>query len=133
MSRFLGEGPRRLLIVENENDLRKDMVAFFELKGYEVTDLGTAMEAVRRLESGQEWDYLITDISMPGMNGSDLLNWCCIWKKTFRTKVLLAGNPPTRLKNEKFIKDYGAIILNKPIALNELHRILEEGERAQIA
>jgi DNA-binding response OmpR family regulator len=134
MNRFLGEGTRRLLIVEDQPELRKDLVQYFELKGFEVTQAPTAKQAIDIIQAkGIAWDYMITDYSMHGMNGSDLIIWCSIWKVTVGKTVLLSGNPPAKSKCEQLMKDFGVSVLTKPVPLGEILETLTTGPKVETA
>ena len=126
MSDFVGEGSRRLLIVEDEKDLRECIGLYFRSKGFEVSEAPTAMEAINLLQSGGvAWDYLITDYSMPGMNGTDLIIWCSIWNIRFRNTILLSSNPPAKSKYQGLFEDFGVTVLEKPASLNQLLEVIQ--------
>lgn len=63
---------RRLLIVDDDADLRMLLAAYFRRIGYEVEDKDSGIAAVEPATTGS-FDCFIFDVSMPGMTGIDLL------------------------------------------------------------
>ena len=70
----LDPGPCSLLIVEDDPFLTMLIRRMLESGGYEVTSSANGEEAVHCLRSGQ-FDAVLTDLSMPIMNGHDLIRW----------------------------------------------------------
>ena len=76
----LGDGTRlapraRVLVVEDEGDLRELLGRWLETKGYEVMEAGDGEEAVELLEAGAEPDVILLDLTMPRMDGREFLEW----------------------------------------------------------
>ncbi len=69
------QGTERILVVEDDPDVRKIPVAILRGQGYEIVEAGTGDEAIGFLNSGLVFDLLFTDIVLPGgMNGVDISN-----------------------------------------------------------
>ncbi|HEX4923654.1 MAG TPA: response regulator [Bdellovibrionales bacterium] len=125
MGQFVGEGPRRLLIVEADAELGETLATFFCERGYDVTRAATGLQAIELFRARPAgWDFLLTDYDMPGLNGSDLITWCRIWNIALKRAVLLTGGGDVRLKNREFVSDLGLVILRKPASLIELERVM---------
>jgi DNA-binding NtrC family response regulator len=62
----------RILIVEDEEVLRVNLVEFLSGHGYDVEGTGTAEEGLQRVLD-TEFGVVVTDIRLPGMDGSSLL------------------------------------------------------------
>jgi DNA-binding NtrC family response regulator len=62
----------RLLIVDDEAELRSALCETLADEGYETTGAPGGAEALRALEK-QEFDLVLTDLMMPGMDGIQLL------------------------------------------------------------
>ena len=62
----------KLLVADDEKNLRELYKTELEDEGYEVATAANAVEVLKLLESG-EYDVIILDIKMPGMSGIDLL------------------------------------------------------------
>jgi two-component system alkaline phosphatase synthesis response regulator PhoP len=63
---------RRLLIVDDDSDLRMLLAGYFRRIGYEVEEKESAIAAIEPATTGH-FDCFIFDVSMPGMTGIDLL------------------------------------------------------------
>ncbi|MGD1703750.1 response regulator transcription factor [Dapis sp. BLCC M229] len=59
---------KKILIVDDEDNLRILLKRHLEFQGYEVTDANSALDALSILEQ-QEPDLIISDIMMPQMDG----------------------------------------------------------------
>jgi len=62
----------KVLIVDDEEGMRRLLGRVLSREGYETTTVGSGAEALQQLGSDQ-FDLVITDIQMPGMNGLELL------------------------------------------------------------
>jgi CheY-like chemotaxis protein len=63
--------PSRILVVDDEPFVCESIRMLLSFEGHSVTTAHTAEEALR-IFSPQEFDVLITDYAMPGMQGSEL-------------------------------------------------------------
>ncbi|MBA2731894.1 MAG: response regulator transcription factor [Acidobacteria bacterium] len=63
---------QRLLIVDDDADLRILLAGYFRRIGYEVEEKDSAIAAIEPATTGR-FDCFIFDVSMPGMTGIDLL------------------------------------------------------------
>ena len=60
----------RILLAEDDESLRGFLARALERAGYEVTACADGEEAVAVLE--EDWDLLLTDIVMPGIDGIEV-------------------------------------------------------------
>lgn len=63
---------RKLLIVEDENEINKLIHDFFELKGYEIKQAYSGTEALLLFDQFQ-FDAVILDLMLPGKDGEEVL------------------------------------------------------------
>jgi DNA-binding NtrC family response regulator len=67
------EGPKRILIVDDEEALVRLVSIKLKLSGYEVTGATDPREALNLFNAWPHyWDLIITDMVMPGMSGAKL-------------------------------------------------------------
>ena len=66
---------KKLLVVEDEQNLRDGIVTAFADQGWEVSEAASGEEAMRMLER-EVFDVLVTDYQMPGGDGIDVLKRC---------------------------------------------------------
>jgi CheY-like chemotaxis protein len=108
-----------LLIVDDEVDLTSLFRGFFESIGYRVTiahDGATALE----LDESDPADAVITDLSMPKMNGREM---------TAQLRQRRSGLPVILMSGyggDDSIGDSQTLVLAKPVSLMLLKRHLED-------
>ncbi len=64
--------PARILVVDDENSLSRLVAQLLTARGYDNRACGSGAEAIAALRS-EEFDLVISDITMPGMSGIELL------------------------------------------------------------
>jgi CheY-like chemotaxis protein len=62
----------RILVVEDQNDVRGLLVTALEIEGHEVDQAANAREGLQRLEEAR-YDLVLSDYAMPGGTGSWML------------------------------------------------------------
>jgi two-component system chemotaxis sensor kinase CheA len=62
-------GRRRVLLVDDSPFFRNLLLPLLSVAGYEVTSVESANEALELREAGENFDAIISDIEMPGMDG----------------------------------------------------------------
>ena len=62
----------RILVVDDEEAITSLLVRHLTFKGYEVVGVNSAVSALRMIEE-ENFNIVITDIVMPGMDGLELL------------------------------------------------------------
>jgi two-component system chemotaxis sensor kinase CheA len=66
-----GEHGKRILLVDDSPFFRNLLTPLLSVAGYEVTSVESADRALAMREAGNDFDIIISDIEMPGMNGFD--------------------------------------------------------------
>ena len=70
-----GQGTGRILVVDDEEDLRMTVTDILEDEGYSIIAAPGGKEALALLKEN-EFDLMVTDLGMPGMSGWDLARTC---------------------------------------------------------
>jgi CheY-like chemotaxis protein len=68
-------GDARVLVVEDDDDLRLAVTSTLDEAGYEVDAVADGVEATGRLLTGERPDLLVLDLKMPRKTGWELLRW----------------------------------------------------------
>lgn len=76
--------PKRVLIVDDEANIREMTRLALEAVGYEVGEAGSGLEAFAVIGADESWDAVLLDQKMPGMVGTEVLR---------RLKVMLPAAP----------------------------------------
>ena len=69
----LATPPAQLLVVDDDPLVRSVLGAVFERLGHRAEVVESGEDALRRLKEGAPCDLLLTDLTMPGLNGIELL------------------------------------------------------------
>ncbi len=72
----IGESHKSLLLVDDSPFFRNMLAPLLSAAGYDVTMAEGGDEALKLLDAGREFDIIVSDIDMPGMNGFDLAKAC---------------------------------------------------------
>ena len=116
--------PKKVLLVEDREDIRGMMAIYLTLKSYEVVEAVNGYEAVE-LALRHKPDVILMDIAMPVLDGIDST-------RTMREKEELANIPILCLTAfgdfyEERAKDAGCDeVLQKPIDFTKLDDLLEQ-------
>ena len=81
------KSPHRLLVVDDEDNVRVTTAAILEQEGYEVETASDGQEALKKVREGK-FDLVLTDLRMEGMDGNALLNVLCANHPNIVTVVL---------------------------------------------
>ena len=61
----------RVLIVDDDELVRENLIAFLEDEGMHLYGVAAGEDAVALLSSGQSFDVCVMDMRLPGMDGND--------------------------------------------------------------
>lgn len=121
----------RILVVEDEVNIRSALVTMLGKLGHEVQGGGTAEEALSLLEQGTV-DLVITDLRMPGLGGIEFLRRAKEqWPETEIIVMTAFGSIDTAVEAMRLgAYDY----LSKPIDRDRFHIVVEKAlERRALA
>jgi HAMP domain-containing protein/CheY-like chemotaxis protein/signal transduction histidine kinase len=136
ISDFIERAVRHLLIVEDDEVQRQELVATISEGDLKVEAVSSAEEALAALET-QIFDCMILDLGLPGMSGFDLLRKIKKQERYRDLPVIIHTSQDLTKRQELQLKKYAATILTKDPAspaklLQEttlfLHRVVERGQ-----
>ena len=103
---------RRILVVDDDAAVRDVLVGMLDAAGYEVNGVGSAREARHTLEN-EEIPLLLSDVSMPGESGLDLIRFALCEHPETATLLISALEDPGIAQ---VAMDFGAYgYLTKPV------------------
>ena len=108
---------RRILLVEDEENLHEAIKMNLELEDYIVTSVFNGKEAMRKFNQGR-YDLVILDVMLPGVNGFDICQAIRLENKQVPILFLTAKNASHDRING--LKVGGDDYLTKPFNLEEL-------------
>ncbi|MCM2322007.1 MAG: sigma-54 dependent transcriptional regulator [Oligoflexia bacterium] len=108
----------RILVVDDEDTIRKLLKARLEREGYDVAVASQAEEAQAAFASGGDVGVLVTDLRMPGKDGFALMDWA---KKSYpHLRVIVITGHGEKEVAVKALRQGAADYLEKPFDLDEL-------------
>ena len=113
---------RRILVVDDDVDIRTELTEFLETKGYQVEVAGDGREALDMIKAAPA-DAMITDIKMPGGDGYELIRQLRAMD-TVIPIIIIAGHVSQSDINQA--KNLGVTtIMKKPISVRKLYKYLK--------
>lgn len=114
-------GGSKILVVEDDADMREMLVAVLEGRPVHAVGAGSCEEAAQALEEG-DFDLVLTDIHLPGADGFEVLA-VATRKRTPVVVMTSFGGPAAAEK----AKERGAVaFLEKPFDIEQLLGLLAE-------
>src|SRR5688572_26886257 len=113
----------RILITDDDKQFRRCLAAILVESGYSVAEAATAKQALAfRTSSGQQFDLLITDLAMPGMDGLQLLTEI---KRTDPGLAVIAMSGSFSGRLLRFAATFGVPTLEKPFKRAAILNLVE--------
>lgn len=106
-----------ILLAEDDEVMRHYLTRALERSGYCVVSVDRGTDALAIVESGEEFDLLLTDIVMPEMDGIELAQRVTRIKPSMRV-MFITGFSAVSLKAGQAMPD--AKVLSKPFHLKDL-------------
>ena len=117
------ETSKKMMIVDDEETLTYSLYQSFILaqQNFEVVTAASGEEASEKLRSSR-YDLVITDISMPGMSGIELLAY--IKKHYPDTEVIIMTAYGSDEKREEAMKNGARYYIEKPFEIREFKQLV---------
>ncbi len=115
-----GQGPRRILIVEDEDAFRGLLQEALEEEGREIVAVGDGQEALEALAAGASFDAVISDMRMPRLNGMELHERVKERWPDLAGKFVFITGDVMDADVRAYLEGCGVPYLPKPFGLDEL-------------
>ena len=116
-------GPRRILVVDDDQQLREVLSDMLRLDGHEVTVACDGNDALERFAEA-EFDLVITDLGMPGMSGLDLAG--VIHETNPDLPIAMITGWGTQLNEDEVALRGIRSLLSKPFHLRDIRSLVSE-------
>ncbi len=103
----------KVMIVDDETDIRESLREVFEDEGYEVTTASNGAEALAYLAQGDVPCAMVLDLLMPQVNGNEVYAKMQADPRLSQVPVIISTSDPSRAPS-------GVLIMKKPIDLDRL-------------
>ncbi|KAA2233422.1 PAS domain-containing protein [Salinarimonas soli] len=121
-----GGGTATILVVDDDPDIRRMLVASLEALGYRAIEARDGPEGLAALDAGTP-DLMMVDFAMPGMNGAEVARTARERRPTLPI-VFASGYADTAAIEAVAGPD--AVILRKPFRVDELQAVIAGALRA---
>ncbi|GAB4348819.1 MAG: response regulator [Candidatus Abyssubacteria bacterium] len=116
----------RVLVVDDEEELVQTLVERLQLRNIDAEGVTTGSDAMERLQE-REFDVVILDVKMPGIDGLDLLRRIKKLRPSLNV-ILLTGRGSAR-ESEIGLEEGAFDYLVKPINIEDLIKRMKEAAR----
>lgn len=111
-----------VLVVDDDPDVRALLRVLIDRMGHDVRVAATAEDALLR-SAERRADLLLLDLSLPGLDGDELLEWLDRGLGRPGALCLVSARPEDQLR--RLAGRFGATYLCKPFVARELERAVE--------
>ena len=122
--RSLHRGTEHILLVEDDDNVRKLASRMLERLGYRVVSAKNGRDALNVVKTAGKIDLLVTDVVMPEMGGQELANQISGFHPGI--KVVFMSGYPGRVTSDFGVSDAHPVFLQKPFSPDELGRRVRE-------
>ena len=122
------EGPA-VLVVDDEVNMRHMLAALLSKNGYGVTLAADGASALKVLEGGRDFDYILSDVRMPGMDGLELLER--VTERGSRATVIVMTAYGTADLAIEAMKKGAYDYISKPFKLDEVLLVLRKARERE--
>ena len=119
MGGVMSEGGRRVLVVEDEDEIRERIVRILDYEGYDARGASSVREGLRVSQEFQP-ELVISDILMPNANGLDLVSVLRSRSETRLTPVIMVTALSEREWQRCFMELGADDYISKPFSADEL-------------
>ena len=118
----------RVLVVDDDADVRKMLVRVLRRAGFEVVDIDSGRRALSELEK-QRFDVVVSDVHMPDGDGLDVVRGVRRYDLDLPV-ILVSGKPDVH--SAATALEFGAFrYLTKPIDIEPFERVVRQAARAR--
>ncbi|GEM_PF-5932640 len=111
----------RVLVVDDEPEVRETLLEIIRMAGYTCDQAKDGREALEKMQQGR-FDIILSDINMPGMNGTDLFEK--LEDKGYQGKFIFMTGYAVNDQVETFLEKSDGVLL-KPMKADSLMKMLE--------
>jgi signal transduction histidine kinase/ActR/RegA family two-component response regulator len=114
---LVASGEGRILVVDDDADVRRFVSVVLAGLGYGVLEAGSAREAWDLLDRGEQPDLVLIDYAMPEVNGADFAKALRQRHSAFSNLLFMTGYADTEKLTEQAAPE---LVLKKPFTASEL-------------
>lgn len=114
---------KKILIVDDQPGIRIVLQEVLKNEGYEIQTAGSGLEAIELIKN-EDFDALLTDMKLPGMNGVEILQHASDLNKKFVIMMMTAYGEQELVDQAKSLG--AAHFFKKPFEIIEVRETINE-------
>jgi CheY-like chemotaxis protein/two-component sensor histidine kinase len=111
------------LVIDDDSTLLHLVFKYLELQGSHITAVSDVKTALGIIE-GKDFDFVICDMKMPGMNGSDFYRIVKEKESSLKDRIIFSTGDVLSDTTKAFVDSVMNPCLEKPFNLNELKELI---------
>ena len=115
---------KKILVVDDDPDILKLEKAYLEQEGYKVITANNGEEA-KQLFKNQDFDLVMLDVMMPGIDGFELSKWIRENKAKGKVPIIFVSAKGDEESIKTGFKSGGALYLSKPFTKRQLINMVQ--------
>jgi CheY-like chemotaxis protein len=120
--------PLRVLVVDDEESVRRAVVRYLTRRGHEVREAGEGAEALRLVDQADSaYDVILSDLRMPGVSGGAFLAELRKRSGSSARLMVMTGDAASSDAAD-ILEAMNVPVIIKPFELAELARMIESAE-----
>jgi two-component system, cell cycle sensor histidine kinase and response regulator CckA len=108
----------KVLVVDDEPEIRKLVTAMLARNGYRVLSADSGENALRLFKTNPDTDLLLTDVVSPGMSGPMIADQISALKPDIKV-LFMSGYDGTQVV-QRYVIERGYSLLTKPFSMEQL-------------
>lgn len=120
---LLASPPQNILLIDDEPPIREVLARFLRGRGHRVATANDGHQALS-LVAHHNYDCIISDLRMPGIDGERLLNY--LQQRGIKSRLMLLTGDSTSSASARLQANEGIEVLFKPISPLDIARVIEQ-------
>ena len=123
---------RRALVIDDEAEIAESLADFLVIEGFDCDMAIGGEAAMAKLAPGlkaSDYDLIISDLRMPGIDGPQLYAWIKAERPDLADRVAFATGDTLGMAAARFLGEAKRPVLEKPFTPEALSRFLQEMDR----
>lgn len=119
------EAPLAVLLVDDEEGLRRAVLSFLKRRGMRAVGVGDGMDALKAMRA-DEFDVIVSDVRMPGMGGHEFLERLREEHPAMVSRLIFSTGDTFARETAALLQEAGVPSLVKPFDFAKLEALLRE-------
>lgn len=120
---------RRALVIDDEQEIAESLADFLSIEGFACDVAVGGEDAQRKLAKGN-YDLIVSDLRMPGVDGPQLHAWLKAERPDLAARMAFATGDTLGSAAARFLEAVDRPVLEKPFMPDAVHRFLQQMDLA---